>query len=269
MFRKQMDKFFNILLNQWRYFLTAVMFFTRIPVHFAHFNQQELNQATRFFPLVGILVGSVGAVVFYLCHNILPLSIAVLISMAATIMLTGAFHEDGLADSIDGLGGGWSREQALTIMVDSRIGSYGAIGLVLVLLTKHQSLVEISAHFIPMALIAGHALSRLCAVFVMYNQDYVKADGKAKPLATKIKPYELLIASFFGLMPLYLIGLNNLFALFPVAITWIWFSKKIKSRLGGYTGDCLGAMQQLTEVAFYIGLLISHLLLLNLTFFRL
>ncbi len=269
MFHRRMRKLFHITFNQWRYFLTAVMFFTRIPVHFAHFNQQELNQATRFFPLVGILVGSVGAVVFYLCHNILPLSIAVLLSMAATTMLTGAFHEDGLADTIDGLGGGWTREQALTIMVDSRIGSYGSIGLALVLLTKHQSLVEISAHFIPMALIAGHALSRLCAVFVMFSQSYVKADGKAKPLATKIKPYELLIASFFGLLPLYFIGLNNLLALFPVAITGIWFSKTINARLGGYTGDCLGAMQQLTEVAFYIGLLMSHLLLLNLAFFKL
>lgn len=267
MFHKRMRKFFNIFINQWRYFLTAVMFFTRIPIHFAHFNQQELNQATRYFPLVGILVGIVGACVFYICHSFLPLSIAVLLSMAATIMLTGAFHEDGLADTIDGLGGGWTREQALTIMVDSRIGSYGAIGLVIVQLTKHQALVEISAHFIPAALIAGHALSRLCAVLVMYSQSYVKTDGKAKPLATKIQRYELLIAAIFGLLPFYFIGLNNLFALVPVALTWIWFSKKIKLRLGGYTGDCLGAMQQLTEIAFYIGLLLSHLLLLNLAFF--
>jgi adenosylcobinamide-GDP ribazoletransferase len=261
-----MFKITNKMLSQWRYFLTAVMFFTRIPIHFAHFNQQELNQATRYFPLVGILVGGVGALVFYIAHSILPLSIAILLSMAATILLTGAFHEDGLADTIDGLGGGWTREQALTIMVDSRIGSYGAIGLVLVLLTKYQSLVEISAHFIPIALVAGHALSRLCAVLVMYHQSYVKTDGKAKPLATNIKLYELVIAGFFGLLPLYFVGLSHFLALFPVALVWVWFSKKLKSRLGGYTGDCLGAMQQLTEIAFYIGLLISHLLPINFYF---
>lgn len=264
-----MSKLLHFFLNQWRYVLTAVMFFTRIPVHFAHFNQQELDKATRYFPLVGILVGCVGALVFYIAQGVLPLTIAVLLSMAASILLTGAFHEDGLADTIDGLGGGWTREQALTIMVDSRIGSYGAIGIALALLMKHQALVEISAHFIPVALIAGHALSRLCAVLVMFSQSYVKADGKAKPLATKIQLYELLIAVFFGVLPLYFVGLMHLSALLPVALVWIWFSKKIKSRLGGYTGDCLGAMQQLTEVAFYIGLLFSHYLLLKLQFLML
>lgn len=269
MFRKHMRKLYLFFQNQWRYALTAVMFFTRIPIHFAHFNQLELNKATRFFPLVGILVGSVGALVFYLSISVLPLSIAVLLSMVATILLTGAFHEDGLADTVDGLGGGWTREQALTIMVDSRIGSYGAIGMMLILLTKQQSLVEISAHFIPTALIAGHALSRLCAVLVMFSQPYVKTDGKAKPLATKIQSYELLIASFFGLLPLYFVGLMHLPALLPVALVWVWFSKKIKTRLGGYTGDCLGAMQQLTEVTFYIGLLLSHLLFLQLQFLTL
>lgn len=245
------------LKNQWRYFLTAILFFTRIPIKFQDFNEADLNKATRFFPLVGMLVGAVGALVFWLADILLPLEIAVLISMVATILLTGAFHEDGLADAVDGLGGGWTKEQVLTIMVDSRIGSYGAIGLVLALLIKYQALSYQTAAFIPASIIAGHALSRLCAVLIMLTQTYVKAAGKSKPLATELKLTELIMATFFGLLPLAFLEIQFLGALIPVAVVWLWFSAKIKTRLGGYTGDCLGAMQQMTEIAFYIGLLAS------------
>ncbi|MDP3087897.1 MAG: adenosylcobinamide-GDP ribazoletransferase [Methylotenera sp.] len=245
------------LTNQWRYFLTAMMFFTRIPISLKNFDEADLNKATRFFPLVGILVGAIGALVFWLCDILLPLEVAVLISMVATILLTGAFHEDGLTDAIDGLGGGWNKEQVLTIMVDSRIGSYGAAGLALALLIKYQALSYQTAMFIPTSIIAGHALSRLCAVLVMHTQSYVKAEGKAKPLATELHFTELIVATFFGLLPLAFLEMRYLAALIPVAIVWLWFSAKIKSRIGGYTGDCLGAMQQLTEIAFYVGLLAS------------
>lgn len=243
------------LTNNWRYFLTAVMFFTRIPVKLNGFQETHLNPSTRFFPLVGILVGLVGALVFWVCDSVLPIEIAVLISMVATILLTGAFHEDGLADAIDGLGGGWTREQVLTIMVDSRIGSYGAIGLVMALLIKYQTLSYQSAALIPFTLIAGHALSRACAVLVMCTQSYVKTDGKAKPLATKMRNGELVTALIFGTLPLCLLPAYALLTLLPVAAVWWWFSAKIKTRIGGYTGDCLGAMQQLTEVTFYVALL--------------
>lgn len=245
------------LINQWRYFLTAIMFFTRIPIHFKNFDEEDLNKATRFFPLVGILVGAVGALAFWLCDILLPIEIAVLMSMLTTILLTGAFHEDGLADAVDGLGGGWTKEQVLTIMVDSRIGSYGAAGLVLALLIKYQALSYQAAAFIPASMVAGHALSRLCAVLLMYTQSYVKAEGKAKPLATELRFSELITATFFGLLPLAFLEMRYLAALIPVAIVWLWFSAKIKKRIGGYTGDCLGAMQQLTEIAFYVGLLAS------------
>lgn len=246
-----------LIKQQWRYFLTAIMFFTRIPVHFNQFDEADLNKSTRFFPLVGILVGAVGALVFWLADILLPVEIAVLLSMAATILLTGAFHEDGLADSIDGLGGGWSKEQVLTIMVDSRIGSYGAIGLVLALLTKYQALSYQATALIPASIVAGHAVSRLCAVLVMFTQSYVKTEGKSKPLATQLNVTELIIATFFGLLPMAFLATKFLAALIPVVIVWLWFSVKIKSRIGGYTGDCLGAMQQLTEIAFYLGLLAS------------
>ena len=243
--------------EQWRYFCTALMFFTRIPVRLTHFKEADLNKATRYFPLVGILVGVIGALVFWLTSLLLPLSIAVLLSIGATILLTGAFHEDGLADAADGLGGGLNKEQVLTIMTDSRIGSYGAISLIMVLLTKYQALSHLAEWTILVSLIAGHALSRLCAVLVMFTQSYVKAQGKAKPLATQLSSGELLAATCFGLAPLGFFSWHVLIALIPVGWVWWWFSAKIKLRIGGYTGDCLGAMQQLTEISFYLGLLAS------------
>ena len=241
--------------SEWRLWLVALSFFTRLPVQVADFEEVDLNHAVKYFPLVGILVGLIAVAVYGLAILVWPLQLAVLASMAATIWLTGAFHEDGLADAADGLGGGWEKQQVLSIMQDSRLGSFGAIVLILVLLAKFEALSNSSAPLLPGIMLAGHALSRLAAVLVIYTQSYVRTDGKSKPLATELSRHELLLAGLFGLAPLVLLGYKALLAMLPVVLVWFWFSNKLKKRLGGYTGDCLGAMQQLTELAFYLGLL--------------
>jgi adenosylcobinamide-GDP ribazoletransferase len=257
--------------KQWRYFLLALGFFTRIPVpNFADFQESDLNYSAKYFPLIGIIVGVLGAASYALSAQFLPQTIAVLISMTSTIYLTGAFHEDGLADSADGLGGGWQREQILTIMQDSRLGTYGAVALFLMLFAKFQLLNSLDHYFVPFAIIAGHAISRLSAVYIMASLNYTKPEGKAKPLATQISVADLVLANVFGLLPFFAIaGLllaNNhaleisvkfvLMALIPVFISWIWWRHKIYKWLSGYTGDTLGAMQQISELAFYLGLVI-------------
>ena len=235
-------------------FLAAVGFFTRVPVPMKpDFNEADLNHSTRYFPLVGLFIGIAAALIYTLVAKILPMELAVLASMAATIWLTGAFHEDGLTDAIDGLGGGWEKEQVLAIMQDSRIGSFGAVGLFLMLLAKYESLVHIYPALIPVAMIAGHALSRFAAAVVIYTQVYVKPKGKAKPLSTSLSKGELALAAAFGLGPLLLLAPKLLVTLVPVITVWCWFRYKLKNRLDGYTGDCLGAMQQLCELAFYLG----------------
>ena len=242
--------------QQLRLFCTALTFFTRLPVsRWAGADTADLNHAARYFSLVGVLVGAVGALVYLAAARLLPQELAVLASMAATLWLTGAFHEDGLADAADGLGGGWTKEQALTIMQDSRLGSYGAIALFLVLLGKFEALSHLPPALLPAVLVAGHALSRFAAVLVIASQDYVRTEGKAKPLATRLTPGELLLAGIAGLAPLAWLQPTWLWALLPVALIWLWFSRKLQSRLGGYTGDCLGAMQQLCEITFYLGVL--------------
>jgi adenosylcobinamide-GDP ribazoletransferase len=242
---------------QLRLFFTALCFFTRLPfIRWAGSSENELNHAVRYFPLVGIIVGLFAAASFWGCALVLPQNLAILLSMTCTLLVTGAFHEDGLADSVDGLGGGWSKEQILNIMKDSRIGSYGAVALVMILMGKFQALTAINSALTPTALIAGHAVSRLAAVWVIASQDYVRETGKAKPLAQQITRSELLIASIFGLAPLTLLPINYSAALIPVVVVWLSFSRKLSQQIGGYTGDCLGAMQQLSEVAFYFGIVI-------------
>jgi len=260
----------NLFRKERRYFLLAVGFFTRIPVPaFPDFHTDDLNLSAKYFPLVGLFVGMIAAGAFTLANKFLPGSLAILLSMAMTIYITGAFHEDGLADSADGLGGGWDRERILTIMQDSRLGTYGAIALFLMLFAKFQVLNELPTYFLPFILVIGHTFSRLCALYVMADLSYVRVDGKAKPLATKLSIGDLVFATLFGILPIPLIYLYfspfifNLkdwlvlggYCLSPVALAWFWWRNKIKHWLGGYTGDCLGAMQQITELALYFGLL--------------
>lgn len=252
MFRQEAEAFFG-----------AVRFFTRLPVPaWVGHSQEALDRAARYFPLVGILVGALGGLTFLLAALALPVSIALLFSMAATLLVTGAFHEDGLSDMVDGFGGGWSKEQVLTIMKDSRVGSYGVVAIVLVLLGKFLALFALPAAALPAALVAGHAVSRGCATVLLKSLDYVREDqlAKAKPLATRMGAGELAMALCFALagvalLALYLPPANLAMALLLAAVCTLWLGRLMRRRLGGYTGDCLGATQQGSELAFYLGLL--------------
>lgn len=248
-------------------FFTALGFFTRIPVpNWVPWSVERLNHSARYFPLVGWVVAAVGALSFVALAAVLPVSLAVVLSTAITIRLTGAFHEDGWADTCDGLGGGWDKQQVLTIMKDSRIGTYGTAGLVLMLLAKILALIEISSSgsndygAVAIALLLAHPLSRLASTSLIHTLDYVREDldAKAKPLARKLSRNELAIAAGFGMLPLILIGpFAALVVIIIVILTTLWAARMFKRRLGGYTGDCLGATQQCTELACYLGLLIA------------
>ncbi|MDE2598697.1 MAG: adenosylcobinamide-GDP ribazoletransferase [Rhodocyclaceae bacterium] len=246
---------------QLEYFFAALRFFTRLPVPaWVGHSDAQLNRATRYFPLVGWIVGLIGAAVTWAAAWVLPLSIAVLLGMAATLLATGAFHEDGFADSCDGFGGGWTKEDVLRIMKDSRIGSYGAIGIGVLLLTKWNALYELDDSLLS-ALLAAHPISRAAATTLIYALDYVRdEDGKSKPLAVRIGGGELATAWLFGLLPTVLLGwllswqlaLQGVLAVVAVTLLMAAYTRR---RIGGYTGDVLGATQQLAEVFFYLGLL--------------
>ncbi|NMG77206.1 adenosylcobinamide-GDP ribazoletransferase [Aromatoleum diolicum] len=243
-------------------FFTALGFFTRLPVPaWVPWSPERLNHAARYFPLVGWIVGGIGAASYVAFAQILPPTLAVLLSMAVTIRATGAFHEDGWADACDGLGGGWDKLQVLMIMKDSRIGSYGTVGLTLMLLAKAAALVELAGgghRAVAVALLVAHPLSRLASTSLIHTLEYVREDesAKAKPLARRLSVSELSIASGFGALPLVLLApLEAVAALATAVAVTLWAARYFVRRLGGYTGDCLGAVQQATELAVYLGIL--------------
>jgi len=127
----------NNLMQHIRIFFTALMFFTRIPCpSWVDHSEEYLNKSSQYFPLVGGIVGAIGLAVLLGALWVLPVPLAVLLSMVATVLATGAFHEDGFADMCDGFGGGWTKEKILDIMQDSRLGTFGAVGLGLLMAVK-------------------------------------------------------------------------------------------------------------------------------------
>lgn len=241
-------------LAELRYFFTALGYFTRVPVpRWVGFEPAWLNAAARYFPLVGALVGALAALVFLIALRVFPPGVAVLLSMTATLLVTGAFHEDGLADCCDAFGGGYAREDVLRIMHDSRIGAFGAIGIVVVLALKWQTLAALAPMRAAALMIAGHAASRACAISYLVSLDYVRAEGKAKPVAQRMSAAALMCACAFGLpwlfWPDWRAGVTTLFVLAALRYA---LGRYFVKRIGGYTGDCLGFAQQVFELAIYL-----------------
>lgn len=252
-------------------FFTSLMFYTRIPCpkNIDH-NPDYLNKATRYFPLIGWIVGSISFLAFYISSLFLSTESAVILAIIASILTTGAFHEDGFADVCDGFGGGWTKEKILLIMKDSAIGAYGAIGLVLLFLLKFKLLSEsvllfqindsITVFQIFLLFISAHALSRLAAISIIFTHEYSRDDAtsKSKPIAKSNTWKEVFGAFFFGLIPLLALSYFKyqfLLALIPVFITRYFLARYFKKWIDGYTGDCLGATQQVCEVVYYLSIL--------------
>ena len=261
-----------------RHFLLAVQFFTRIPVtgrlaDWVGFSPVMLRASAAHFPGVGWVVGGLSAGLMWGLLQALPAQpgsawVAAVLSTALSVWLTGAFHEDGLADTADGLGGTVSRERALEIMKDSRIGSYGAVALMLALLTKVLLLgllVQASgAVTAASALLAAHVSSRLLPLWVIRTLPHVgdTPTSKSKPLADSIGTRGLLAGLLWWLPAMVLVnwvspGWPWLFALLTALLALAWVRRLLWQRLGGFTGDGLGATQQLTELAFYLGLVLA------------
>lgn len=257
------------LRHEGRLLLVATQFLTRLPVpQLADYQPDWLHQSSRHFPAVGLLVGLLCAGVFWLASLLFSPLVAAVASTAFGIKLTGAFHEDGLADTCDGLGGGLTKERALTIMKDSRLGTFGTLGLVMALLLKVSLLAAMPLSLALAALVVGHSGSRLMCISLLallpYGGDIEHA--KAKPMAQQLTPAQGLMGAGWVLLSLLLVWLWLPMAGITLTL-WHWLvplgmalvatdymRRLMKRRLGGYTGDGLGATQQLSELAIYAGL---------------
>lgn len=276
-----------------RHYLLAVQFFTRIPVTGAlaawtGYSPAMLRASAAHFPGIGWLVGAVAAGVYSLLMALLTATdfaplVAAVLSTVATVLLTGGFHEDGLADVTDGLGGSSDRDRALEIMKDSRVGAFGAMALVLALLGKVALLallgsvesalsgaeetpadLPLDGWLVAAALFAAHVVSRTLPLLLIRALPHVgdTAASKSKPLADQITLGSLGVAfvwafSALALASYALPAMSLIVACSVSVIALLWMGRLFWRRLQGFTGDCLGATQQVCEIAFYLGLAIA------------
>ena len=255
----------HLLKSEINNLLISLMYFTRVPVPATvNFNQHSQQQSLKYFPLIGWMVGALCALVLILSASVWPTSISILLAITAGILITGALHEDGLADCCDGFGGGWKSDQVLEIMKDSNVGAYAVIGLVLILGFKFLLITEIAAIDLGLAALAlsiAHSGSRMLTLLIVFKLKYVQSSAQSKALPMVEKPFSfehLIIAMLFVLIPILLIGDWAIFeALVMGFIATICAGLYFHRRIQGYSGDCLGANQQLTEIVIYMSLLTS------------
>ena len=255
-------------MNGLRHFLLALQFFTRIPVtgrlaQWVGYSPAMLRASAAHFPAVGWVVGAIGALALAGALALWPPLVAAVLCTVVTVLVTGAFHEDGLADVADGLGGASTRERALEIMKDSRIGAFGAIAVVLAMGLKfalRAALAGQGAFVACAALLAAHVLSRLAPLAVMRASPYVGGEGgKAKPMADAVSGPAVFVAVLWSLPAAALLLIacgvaNGAAALIAAALVALFMVRLLRRRLGGFTGDGLGATQQLSELAIYLAL---------------
>ncbi|NTW50397.1 MAG: adenosylcobinamide-GDP ribazoletransferase [Chlorobiales bacterium] len=242
---------------------SAIQFLTRLPVgRWITYDPGHLTKSVAYFPVVGALVGVLGAAVIAVMSLLVPPVLAVLFSMIATVVATGAIHEDGLADTIDGLGGGHTRERMMEIMKDSRVGSYGVIALWFSLTLKFVLLNELLTRDLWLAaggLMLAHMLGRSSTVVLIYRYPYVRTEpGKAPFIVDSMTTPRLFLSlSFTFLFSVLLFGWKAFFVLAVASIaTWLT-GRHVNRRIGGITGDTLGAANQIVELSVYLALLMQ------------
>lgn len=251
----------TVLREQLRAFFTALMFLTRIPCpRWVGYDPALLARSTVYFPLVGVVVGLWGAVLYRGASLGWTPLVAAALATAGTAWLTGAFHEDALADACDGFGGGHDPTRILAIMKDSRVGAYGVVGLGLALITKVAALASVGADDVGLvghALVAGHVLGRWSSLPLIWGYAYVRdTDGTGRPFAASVTTARLAVGSAVAIgvvaatlpaQPLRTVGV-----LLVAAILTALAGRYFRRRIGGITGDCLGATNQLVELATYL-----------------
>jgi len=239
-----------------RHIATAFMFLTRLPVgRWASGEASILSAAVVWFPLVGIVIGLLVTLVGWVVASFLPLELVAIFMLLGSVMLTGAFHEDGLADVADSAGA-FGRENKLDIMRDSRIGTYGGVALIILCLFKWQSFTLILQHSgswfsIAATLVLAHSAARWSSLWLMHRHPYARAEAPNKVVAATMTPARLWQGSWVFAVAV-VVGL----AAYQLAVILVFlcvllvaelFGRYCLSAFGGITGDCLGAANQLVE----------------------
>lgn len=241
--------------------LNAIRFLTvmRVPESGDAVAPDWLARAMKYFPVVGVGVGIASALVLLIANEFWSPVISALLAVLASIVLTSALHEDGLADTADAFGGGWTREKRLAIMKDSRIGTYGALALGFGVMLRVATISDLPMWAGPAALIAAHAAARAAPAWVMNRLSYagdtaaMKVSYEEAPVRRSELQFALIVVVLAAL-PLALISV------WAVVVGWLggavlalMLARWSRRLIGGYTGDVLGAVEQVFEIGFLLG----------------
>ncbi|CAA0118847.1 Adenosylcobinamide-GDP ribazoletransferase [BD1-7 clade bacterium] len=248
--------------------IAAFIQFSRLPIRANTLDQQLFDQSTTYLPLVGLVIGCIGALAFYLTNIYFDATIAAIASITITCAVTGAIHEDGFADCCDGLFGGYTPQKRLQIMKDSRVGTFGVMGLILLTLLKVQLISGLLEHTV-IALITAHVLARIVPLWIMRLSEYVRSsvntesDKGTNTEATNKDTYTAKMTNTIATQPIFasrvtIVALVIALILFstPLVATMLailtastlLLNLLFRQKLGGYNGDCLGASEQVGEV---------------------
>ena len=238
--------------------LAAFIFFTRLPFwRLKEVPSECFKHVVPYWPWVGWLTGGLMAMVFGLGSQVMPVSLAWILAIVTRLLVTGALHEDGLADFFDGFGGGTTRERTLTIMKDSHIGTYGVIGLIVYFLLMLE-LRHLPVPVLCTLVVCGDCWGKLCASQLINFLPYARKeeDSKAKVIYNRMSGKELFFCIAGGVLPLLLLPSSLWLALIAPCLVLAFLIRMMKRRLQGYTGDCCGATFLMCEMAFYLSALI-------------
>jgi adenosylcobinamide-GDP ribazoletransferase len=236
-----------------REFAAAVQFMTRIPVPAFEYEPGLVLGGAKFYPLVGALValGAIGIERGLRLH--LPAAVTALAVLTYLVIVTGGFHEDGMADTADALGGGWTRPRMLEIMHDSRIGSFGTLAICLSLLARWILLSNLPVARFPVYMLTAHVLCRWSSLPLGTFVGSARSDGLGASLAHKISLTSTAIGSVFAFgIAGFALRMDALIPIVVVSLITLLCALYFRSQIGGITGDCFGATNQLAEIAVYV-----------------
>lgn len=239
-------------------FFHALSFFTRFPLPAFHYDDLQMKKSIRYFSFIGLIMAFLLCLSAYLLKKIFPIQIVIVLILLLSLLFTGGFHEDGLADSCDGLWGGMTPEKRLSIMKDSRLGSYGALSLIFLFLLKWQVLALSPA--LEKTLILSFGLSRMMTLFYMYSYSYHQTtESKSSSIAVNVEKKDVFINTLIALSSLFFLDSFAQFFLLASVLTiaWILGGKLVKNKIGHFNGDLFGASLQCFETLIMLCLLIK------------
>jgi adenosylcobinamide-GDP ribazoletransferase len=235
----------------------AAAFLTRIRID--HGPEVNIRKSAKWFPFVGLLIGILTSSFFLLVSLILPQSSSVVVTITLGVLITGGFHQDGLADIFDGLVGGWNPEQRLKILKDSRHGTYGVLAIALQLALQISALNGMSKNGVVTALLVGHSTSRLIPLYLMQLKAVPGHEGMGATVAKQVSTRDLIAPTCFVLVINLILGFTISFGLIAILILINFlFVTYVRKKIGGMLGDAFGAAEQISETTIFLYLLALH-----------